>query len=73
MGLLDNISKMKLGFQGKNLPSYGSTGNKSRLHYTYSLNGDPQVLISPSPSSLDLEGKIPVTNYRDNAPEGATF
>jgi len=45
----------------------------SKLHNTYSINGDPNVPKKPSPSQLDLNGEVPGDNYRDNAPEGRTF
>ena len=45
----------------------------SKLHDTYSINNTPFVADKPNPSQLDLDGVIPSYNYRDNAPEGATF
>jgi hypothetical protein len=45
----------------------------SKLHDTYSINNDPNVPGKPSPSQLDLNGEKPANNYRDNAPEGASF
>jgi hypothetical protein len=45
----------------------------SKLHDTYSINGNPFQPSKPSPSELDLNGRIPSNNYRDNAPEGRTF
>lgn len=45
----------------------------SKLHNTYSINGDPVVPKQPSPSQLDLNGEVPVNNYRENAPEGRSF
>jgi hypothetical protein len=45
----------------------------SKLHYTYSINDIPNILNKPSPSQLDLNGDVPASNYRDNAPEGRTF
>ena len=45
----------------------------SKLHNTYSLDGDPNVANKPSPSNLDLNGEVPSTNYRKNTPEGRTF
>ena len=45
----------------------------SELHKEYSINGDPNVPSKPSPSTLDLNGQKPSYNYRDNAPEGASF
>jgi len=45
----------------------------SKLHDEYSLNGKPRLKNKPSPSTLDLNGKIPSNNYRNNAPEGRAF
>jgi len=45
----------------------------SKLHDTYSINNIPNLPGNPSPSQLDLDGGIPSSNYRDNAPEGRTF
>ena len=45
----------------------------SKLHDTYSINDTPVVPGKPAPSLLDLQGEVPSYNYRDNAPEGASF
>ena len=45
----------------------------SKLHDTYSIDNIPNIVGKPSPSQLDLNGDIPASNYRDNAPEGRTF
>tara|TARA_R110000822_G_scaffold95686_7_gene218488 strand:- start:623 stop:847 length:225 start_codon:yes stop_codon:yes gene_type:complete len=45
----------------------------SKLHDTYSINGVPFQPTKPAPSELDLNGLIPGSNYRANAPEGRTF
>ncbi len=45
----------------------------SKLHDTYSINDIPYITGKPSPSQLDLNGDVPASNYRDNAPEGRTF
>ena len=50
-----------------------TTTPNSQLHYEYSINGIPNIPFKPIPSNLDLNGKIPDTNYRDNAPEGTSF
>ena len=50
----------------------GSTG-ASVLHDEYSINGTPEVLGKPEPSTLDLDGQIPADNYKDNLPEGASI
>ena len=36
----------------------------SKVHNTYSINGDPSILGKPKPSQLDLDGKTP-TKYTD--------
>ena len=74
MALLD-----KLTVAGSNLSSLnGGTPPipnfaGSKLHDTYSINDIPYIAGKPSPSQLDLNGDIPASNYRDNAPEGRTF
>ena len=45
----------------------------SKLHDTYSIDNIPNIVGKPSPSQLDLDGTIPASNYRDNAPEGSSF
>lgn len=45
----------------------------SKRHFEYSINGNPNIPFQPSPSQLDLNGKVPSYNYKDNAPEGASF
>lgn len=52
-----------------NIPNF----KDSKVHYEYSINDTPSLNNLPSPSILDLQGKIPANNYRDNAPEGRTF
>ena len=52
-----------------NVPNF----SQSKLHNTYSINGDPVVPNQPSPSQLDLNGEVPANNYRENAPEGRSF
>jgi len=46
----------------------GST-NLSRLHYTYSINGNPFLKFSPEPSQLDLNGVKPKNAYTNRPPE----
>lgn len=45
----------------------------SKVHNEYSINGNPTVPGKPSPSKLDLDGRVPTYNYRNNTPEGRTF
>ena len=58
-----------LNGQTPSIPVYAD----SKLHFEYSINGNPNVPSKPSPSTLDLDGQTPSYNYRDNAPEGASF
>ena len=41
---------------------------ESKLHDTYSINGDPKFTSKPEPSILDLDGKTP-SKYLDNLPK----
>ena len=40
----------------------------SKLHDTYSVNGDPSLNGKPQPSQLDLDGASP-SKYLDNPPQ----
>tara|TARA_B100000927_G_scaffold269848_1_gene245532 strand:- start:158 stop:361 length:204 start_codon:yes stop_codon:yes gene_type:complete len=66
MGLLD-----KLRVDGSNLSKgNGATPSvpdfqQSKLHNTYSLNGDPRLEGKPAPSNLDLGDPV---KYMDNLP-----
>ncbi len=74
MGILD-----KLQTQGSTLSNLnGAPGpqpdfQNSKLHNLYSITGVPNVPNKPTPSVLDVDGAIPASNYRDNAPENRTF
>jgi hypothetical protein len=46
-----------------NIPNFGG----SKLHDQYSLNGNPNIVNKPSPSTLDLDGVTP-EKYTDNLP-----
>lgn len=37
----------------------------SKLHFDYSINGNPEILGKPSPSELDLDGIAPLAPNRD--------
>jgi hypothetical protein len=71
MGLLE-----KLTTEGSNLSQFdGSTPPvtnqdtaQSVLHYTYSINGNPNLPGYPTPSQLDLNGATP-PKYSDNLPQ----
>lgn len=65
-----NISTLS-GPQSPKTP-VGATA-ESKLHDQYSLNGKPNQKNKPSPSILDLNGATPTNNYRNTAPEGASF
>lgn len=50
----------------------------SKLHYESSINNQPTLSPGPNftpltPSRLDLDGRVPTYNYRNNTPEGRTF
>jgi hypothetical protein len=69
MGLQDKLLKGEsslTSFNGATPPIEDKS--QSKLHYDYSINGNPELLGNPSPSELDLNGKIPSYNYKDNAP-----
>lgn len=67
--------KKKLATNGSNLTKWdGSTpstmpgaSEQSRLHNQYSINGNPNMSMKPSPSTLDLNGLTP-SKYTDNLP-----
>ncbi len=37
----------------------------SKLHFDYSINGNPEILGKPAPSELDLNGIAPLAPNRD--------
>ncbi len=37
----------------------------SKLHFDYSINGNPNIPLKPSPSQLDLNGVDPTNANRD--------
>ena len=37
----------------------------SKLHFDYSINGNPEILGKPAPSELDLNGITPLAPNRD--------
>lgn len=74
MALLDKYNQNTSTLAGPRSPKTPvSATAQSKLHDQYSLNGTPGVKGKPSPSILDLNGAIPSNNYKDNAPEGASF
>jgi hypothetical protein len=70
MGLKDQLTN-----NGSNLTQWDGTtpsqmpgaNKQSRLHYEYSINGNPNMSQKPSPSQLDLNGLTP-SKYTDNLP-----
>ena len=66
-GLLANIEKMLLGLKGKTPSLTDGARPGSKLHNTYSINGQPNFARKPSPSNLDLDGNTP-GKYLDNPP-----
>jgi hypothetical protein len=69
MGLQDKLLKGEstlTGYNGTTPPLENKS--LSKLHFDYSINGKPELLGNPSPSELDLNGKVPAYNYKNNAP-----
>jgi hypothetical protein len=70
MGLLNKLTQ-----NGSNLTQWdgstpgtmGGANPQSRLHYEYSINGNPSFTSKPKPSQLDLDGNTPA-KYTDNLP-----
>ena len=77
MGLLSKLTQNPGSIHsqgnGSTPPTPVGATAQSKLQDTYSINGTPNVPGKPSPSTLDLDGVVPTTNYRDNTPEGASF
>lgn len=68
MGLLDQLTNNGSNlseFDGATPPTPNFGG--SRLHNQYSINGRPNVVGKPNPSTLDLDGETP-PKYLDNLP-----
>ena len=42
--------------------------DQSKLQYTYSINGTPNIPGKPTPSTLDLNGQTPPNQYKNTAP-----
>lgn len=61
MGLLDNISKMLLGYKGQK-PSFNAETKISTLHNQSSTIGDPK--ITRNPSILDEADSLNTSKYR---------
>lgn len=54
-------------FNGATPPTMTGASEQSKLHNQYSINGNPNVVAKPSPSTLDLNGLTP-PKYTDNLP-----
>ena len=73
MGLLDLLTTSNLGLQGATPETIPSANPNSTLHNQSSINNTPS--IDQSPSSLDLDGQVPVVSptgqglpYMNNLP-----
>jgi hypothetical protein len=70
MGLLDKLTKegsQLSGFDGQTPPITNQDTAESKLHYAYSLNGNPNLPGYPTPSQLDTNGVTP-PKYSNNLP-----
>lgn len=70
MGLLKKLTQQGSNlseFDGATPPNTPGANPQSKLHYQYSINGNPNLLSKPSPSQLDLNGLTP-SKYTDNLP-----
>jgi hypothetical protein len=54
-------------YDGATPPTMAGASEQSKLHNQYSINGNPNVAMKPSPSTLDLNGLTP-PKYTDNLP-----
>jgi len=73
MSLIKKLSTTTLGPKPPSREFKLSLKDTSTLHNQSSINGTPELYKSKEPSRLDLDGKVPSTNYRDNSPEGVSF
>tara|TARA_Y100000592_G_C5481413_1_gene325767 strand:- start:4975 stop:5211 length:237 start_codon:yes stop_codon:yes gene_type:complete len=71
MGLKDKLtqqgSPLSKNNGGQNAIPVGAT-DQSKLHFEYSINGNPNQISKPQPSALDLDGQKPLYSYDQNAP-----
>lgn len=69
MGLQDKLLKGESNLTGYNgITPPIEDKSQSKLHFDYSINGNPEILGRPQPSQLDLNGQTPSNNYKNNAP-----
>ena len=52
---------------GNTPPKMSGSEKTSKLHYQYSINGNPNIPNKPTPSNLDLNGQTP-PKYTSNLP-----
>ena len=70
MGLLDKLNQNGSDlsqFDGATPPQMQSANPNSTVHNEYSINGNPNQIRYPAPSSLDLDGQTP-SQYLNNLP-----
>jgi hypothetical protein len=70
MGLLDKLTNEGSNlsqFDGQTPPVSNTDVSTSKLHYSYSINGNPNLPGYPTPSQLDTNGVTP-PKYSDNLP-----
>jgi|TARA_Y100000114_G_scaffold143988_1_gene152086 hypothetical protein len=66
MGLQDKLLKGEstlTGYNGITPPIEDKS--QSKLHFDYSVNGNPEILGKPQPSQLDLDGITPKGPNKD--------
>lgn len=66
MGLQDKLLKGEstlTGYNGVTPPIEDKS--LSKLHFDYSINGNPEILGNPQPSQLDLDGITPKGPNKD--------
>jgi hypothetical protein len=70
MGLLNKLTTEGSNlsqFDGQTPPVSNTDVSTSKLHYSYSINGNPNLPGYPTPSQLDTNGVTP-PRYTDNLP-----
>ena len=67
--LNDQLSNSRLGLKGATPEKREGALDTSQLH-AQEVN---PTIMKAGHSVHDLDGKVPSSNYRDNAPEGASF
>jgi hypothetical protein len=70
MGILNKLTQDGSNlsqFNGTQPPIMTSASPTSTVHNEYSLNGNPNMVGYPTPSTLDLDGQTP-PQYLNNLP-----